>query len=660
MKVCTLHIRVAIAAFLLLLAQTGIGLGQGEVKVREFGALRLENVPEIPASVFEELARYHDTTHARLLDWSDEGDMLISARRDELSQLFTLSAPGAEPRQLTLADQRVQRGAFAKSDGEKGIIFSRDQDGDENFQFYFKPLDNGTARQLTDERGRNSNAVLSPDERRIAYTRAQDGVGEPWGIIITTIKDGSSRILFQDPGAWAVLDWSRDGRWLLVLRFTSIHDSTLFVVDIETGVKMPIDVQDMRGGYSRVRFSADNRGVYVISNALGEFMSLRYVGFDGEARDISTDIPWNVTDFDVSGDGRFMAFTVNKGGLFQLHILHAESGKTAFTPTLPRGQITDLNFDPNSRYLGFTMDAAKFGQGIYALDLGSGEVERWDSFGVEIPENTVDPDLIHYPTFDDVGGKPRQIPALIYRPTEPGPHPVVIRLHGGPESQWVAGYSETTQHWVGALGVAVIKPNIRGSTGYGRDFAALDNDLRREDAVKDIGALLDWIATQDDLDDSRIMVQGGSYGGYLALASLVHYGPRLRGAIDVVGISNFVTFLEQTSSFRRDLRRVEYGDESDPEMRAFLNAISPLTYAHTIDRPLLIAQGANDPRVPKNESDQMVDAIRANNGDVWYILAGDEGHGFARRSNVDILNAASALFIRRYLLGEDTLATIQR
>ncbi|MCB0586764.1 MAG: S9 family peptidase, partial [Phaeodactylibacter sp.] len=220
----------------------------------------------------------------------------------------------------------------------------------------------------------------------------------------------------------------------------------------------------------------------------------------------------------------------------------------------------------------------------------------------------------------------------------------------GPESQYRPGFSPIFQYYLKELGIAVIAPNVRGSAGYGKNFLKLDNGYKREDSVKDIGKLLDWIKEQPELDESRVAVMGGSYGGYMVLSSMAHYNGRLRCGVDIVGISNFVTFLENTKSYRRNLRRVEYGDERDPHMRRHLERISPTTNAHKITRPMLIVQGMNDPRVPVSEAEQMLRAIRNNGGEAWYLLAKDEGHGFRKKPNRDYYNKAVILFLQRYLL----------
>lgn len=306
--------------------------------------------------------------------------------------------------------------------------------------------------------------------------------------------------------------------------------------------------------------------------------------------------------------------------------------------------------------LGFSLMTPISPSEAYSIDLNlsrltAEHLKRWtvsETAGVAT-EKFVAPSLIAYPTFDQVNGKTRVIPAFVYKPKKPGPYPVVIAIHGGPESQAKPRFSTRIQTMVDKLGAAVIAPNVRGSSGYGKSYLALDNGYLREDSVKDIGALLNYIETQSDLDESKVAVMGGSYGGYMVLASAVKYSHRLKAAIDIVGISNFVTFLKNTKSYRRDLRRVEYGDERDPKMRDFLENISPNNHVDKISVPLLIVQGENDPRVPVSEATQMVKALRGKNQEVWYMNALNEGHGFRKKENRDVYQQVVLMFLRKQL-----------
>jgi len=370
---------------------------------------------------------------------------------------------------------------------------------------------------------------------------------------------------------------------------------------------------------------------------------------------LTGDIGWDIEDFDLSPDGRRIVFSVNEGGLSRLHLRSAANNAELGAPQLPPGRISGLAFSPDGRKFAFALDSATSPGDVWSYDLVIKRLTRWteSEVGGLDTDTFVSPELVTFPTFDELDGEPRRIPAFVYKPRGKGPHPVVISIHGGPESQFRPRFSSTYQFWANELGITVIAPNVRGSSGYGKSYVRLDNGRNREDSVKDIGALLDWVATQDDLDKNRVMVFGGSYGGYMVLASMTHFNDRLAGAVDIVGISSFVTFLENTKGYRRDLRRVEYGDERDPEMRKFLEKISPLNNVDKITRPMFIIQGLNDPRVPASEAEQMLAALRKKGGTAWYLLAKDEGHGFRKKSNRDYMSEAVALFFKEFLLKKE-------
>jgi dipeptidyl aminopeptidase/acylaminoacyl peptidase len=347
----------------------------------------------------------------------------------------------------------------------------------------------------------------------------------------------------------------------------------------------------------------------------------------------------------------------NEDGASRLYLLNTRNHRYSSVEKIPLGLISNLDFSPDGRRLAVTLSTSQTPSDVYVLELGrrpesAGRLVRWtfSEVGGLDPKHFAEPELLHYPTFDLREDKQRKVPAFIYRPRGAGPHPVIIHVHGGPEAQYRPGFSGHAQMWVAELGAAVIAPNIRGSTGYDLDYLALDNDFRREDAIRDIGALLDWIAGQPDLDQDRVAIYGASYGGYVVLASAVMYSDRLRAGVDVVGISNFVSFLENTEDYRRAFRRYEYGDERDPEMRAYLERISPLSNADRINIPLLVVQGRNDPRVPASESEQIVKALRDRGQPVWHIEALNEGHGYERKENRRVYEQAAVLFLRQYLL----------
>ena len=366
-------------------------------------------------------------------------------------------------------------------------------------------------------------------------------------------------------------------------------------------------------------------------------------------------ISFDIREVEISPSGSKLAFTSNEDGYARLYLMDTKTHELNRV-NLPDGQIFNLTFKPEGDELAITLNMPAQPSDVYTLNLKSKTFIRWtySELGGLDASAFAAPQLIRYPTFDSIADQPRMVPAYYYEPKKfKPPYPVLIDCHGGPAVQKRPYFSYLFQFYLNEMGIAVIAPNVRGSTGYGREFTLLDDDDKREDAVKDIGALLDWIRTQPQLNAERIAVKGNSYGGYMALASMVHYSDQLCCGIDEWGISHFVTFLENTGKYRQDVRRAEYGDERDAAMREVLNRISPLTNAHRITKPMFIVQGLHDPRVPVSEAEQIVAAIRENDVDVWYLLAEDEGHGFGKKSNRNVFQRALILFLEKFLIGKE-------
>jgi dipeptidyl aminopeptidase/acylaminoacyl peptidase len=356
-----------------------------------------------------------------------------------------------------------------------------------------------------------------------------------------------------------------------------------------------------------------------------------------------------VTHIEVESKSGTVAFVVNEDGASRLYLI-ADGKRRSLD--VPLGTIDQLDFSPDGEQLGFTLSRPDAPADAYSISLGEGKLTRWtfsETGGVD-PASFVEPTRVKFPTFDG-----REIPAYYFRPrgaSAEKPAAVLVVIHGGPESQYRPDFSPVVQYYVNELGLAVVQPNVRGSAGYGKTYLKLDNGPLREDSVKDIGALLDWVGQQKELDAKRLAVIGGSYGGYMVLASLVNYPERIKAGIDIVGIANFITFLERTSPYRQDLRRVEYGDERDPEMRAVFERINPTARAETIKSALLIVHGKNDPRVPFSEAEQIAAKVRSAGRPVWTVYAENEGHGFVKKDNRDYLAAVQALFLEREVLGK--------
>ena len=400
-------------------------------------------------------------------------------------------------------------------------------------------------------------------------------------------------------------------------------------------------------------YRPDGRRIYFVSNFEGEFSKLYYYDVkDGKIKNLTKKIEWDISGLTVANDGKNLAFTVNENGTERLYIMNTFTNWFSMVDQIPAGTIGAMEFNPAGDKIAFTLNTPQTGD-VYSYDLKTNQLMRWtySEVGGLNPDAFVMPELIHYPTFDNIDSlTQRTIPAYYFKPPGEGPFPVVIYLHGGPEGQFTPYFSSTFNFWLNELGIAILAPNVRGSSGYGKSFLKLDNGFLRENSVKDAGALLDWIEKQPELNSDRIGVMGGSYGGYMVLSMMTHYNDRIAAGVDNVGISNFVTFLKNTGDYRRDLRRAEYGDERGVKMHNFLIRISPLTNASKITKPLFVVQGLNDPRVPVTEAEQMVTVIRNNGGDVWYLLGKDEGHGFSKKTNYDYYRAATVLFWQEYLL----------
>ncbi|HUG02950.1 MAG TPA: alpha/beta fold hydrolase [Steroidobacteraceae bacterium] len=614
------------------------------------GNLAIEGIPEIPQELIQKMRRYQFARGSSFEGWTPDGRITISTRFGNTNQLHVVDRPMGARAQLTFFDEPVNGGSWSPTGARKGVVYVRDSGGNENFQLeYLDPAAADPVR-LTDGRGRVGTGVWSPDGTKYAFQwTARTGVATD-----VYIDDPLDRrlpeLVFEAPAVgWNAVDWSPDGKSLLLIHFVSINESYLWTYDLATREKREIEpakVKAARGG----KFSRDGKGVYIASDLGSEFRTLRYVDLaSGKVTPLTDHVKWGIDNIALSKDGRYLAYLVNEDGASRIGVMDLVAKKDLTPPQLPFGVIGSFGFDPESKRLAFGMQTPNAPSDVWVWTVADGGLARWtqSEIGPIDAKTLVAPTLAHYPTFDKVDGKAREIPAWVYRPAGSGPHPVLISIHGGPEAQSRPIFSTNVQQWVAELGYAVILPNVRGSAGYGKTYVALDNGYKREDSVRDIGALLDWIATQDDLDASRVVLIGGSYGGYMVLSSMTHYNDRLRGAIDIVGISNFVTFLESTAEYRRDLRRPEYGDERDPKMREFLQKISPLNNTGKINKPMLIVQGQNDPRVPVTESEQMVAKIRANGGEVWYLVGLNEGHGFAKRDNVDYYQWAVALFLEK-------------
>jgi dipeptidyl aminopeptidase/acylaminoacyl peptidase len=635
---------------LLLLAAPFLLDASAAVPRVERGNLIFDNIPEPTAGLTEKLDAYLSARQATPLGFSPKGQLLIATRFGDVDQLHLVERPGGERRQLTFLREPVAQAVFSPDPGRSAYVYLKDEGGNEKSQIYYQHLGEPGAKLLTDGKSLNGGPVWSNAGREVAYfSTARDGVS--YDIDIAEPEGGALPRLAVTggDGAWYPLDWSPDDRKLLVLKYLSISEAYLYVVDLATGQKREVDPSPAKIGIAGAKFSRDGQGVYLISDRDSEFAQLRYVNlFTGEKTVISGRLSWDIEELAISRDGHYLAYVSNEAGTDKLNVLDLRAHQDLIPPKLPAaGIINSLGFDAEGGRLSFGFAAPNRPRDAYVFDIAANRLDAWthsEAGAVDLAK-FVTPRLAQCPTFDRTDGRERQMPVYIYEPSTPGPHPVLIVLHDGPASQFQPGFDPWLQYVVNELGYAVVAPNVRGSSGYGKTYLALDNGMLREDAVKDVGALLVWLGLQPAFDAKHVVVSGESYGGYLTLATLVNFGERLRGGVDLAGIPDFVSYLTNAAPYAQGQRRAEYGDERDPDMRAFLRRISPLTNAERITRPLLIVQGRNDPRVPVNEAEQMVYRLRNKGGEVWYLQAGDEGHNLRKKPDRDAYYRTFAQFL---------------
>ncbi len=618
--------------------------------------LVVKGIPPIPQSLVAAVNRYTEFRAAKLEAWHpSKREMLISTRFCNVAQFHAVQFPGGDRRQLTFLPESPANATYAPTSGDY-FVFSNDIGGNEFDQNYRYDIATGQITLLTDGKSKNSRGIWSRRGDRMAYTSTRRTGKDNDIYLIDPLNPQSDKLLVPlDGGGWYPLDWSPDDRQLLLLQFVSANESYLWLMNAQTGENHRLTPPNSRlepVAYQSAAFSKDGKGLYLVSDRDSEFQHLAYYDFGNQRySDLTSRIPWNVESFDLSKDGKHLAFVTNEDGTSVLHLLDTQTRSEQPLPKLPIGLISGLSWHPNGKDLAFTAVSARSTSDVYSLDITTNRIDRWTASetGGLNTATFAEPALVRWPSFDH-----KAISGFLYRPNAqkfPGKRPVIINIHGGPEAQYRPVFLGRINYYLNDLGVALLFPNVRGSSGYGKTFLKLDNGFLREDAVKDIGALLDWIKTQPDLDSDRILVTGGSYGGYMSLAVATNYSDRIRAAIDIVGISNFVSFLERTEAYRRDLRRVEYGDERDPKMREFQLKIAPLNNAARIQKPLFVIHGKNDPRVPLNEAEQIVATLRQQGTPVWYLMAQDEGHGFAKKKNLDFQFYATVLYLKQYLLG---------
>ena len=609
-------------------------------------AMELSNVPMPPIGLTKQVGRYQNVRSASVVDWVGES-LLIMTRFGDTTQIHLVDSPLGMREQITFAKEPVGGALVPRLAKPMHFIYSKDVGGSESYQLFLMDLTSRSSELLTDGRSRYTGVSFSQSGNRIAYSSTEIN-GRDTDLFIQEL--GGNRVVVQqgEGVGWSVEDWSPDEQKILISRYISVVESELYEVNLSTLERTRLLEEHGAISIGSVAYSGSGEQVFFTSYLDGEFARIFELDLStGAVGPRSPKIDWNVSFFRLSRDRSLLAYVINEGGYSKTNIVDLDTKRELVLPELPRGHMSSVRFNDDDTRIAFSYQTPTSQTDVYVLDLLSQELTRWTRSELgELPaQKMVSPELKQFSSFDG-----RRIPVFVFEPTTDGPHPVLIYIHGGPESQYRPRFSSTFQFYVNELDLALWVPNVRGSSGYGKEYLGLDNGYLREDSVKDIGALLDFIATDESMDSSRVGVIGGSYGGYMVLASLVHFSDRLKAGIETVGISNFVTFLENTQDYRRDLRRAEYGDERDADMRTFLESIAPLNHVDRISTPLLIGQGLNDPRVPASESRQIVDALHSRDVPVWYVLANDEGHGFRKKPNRDYWWYVVTMFLQEHLL----------
>jgi dipeptidyl aminopeptidase/acylaminoacyl peptidase len=650
MRLSTLALILCVVSTRPSVAQTASNPDTKTHAAEKPAALVADGVPDIPREFVSRTRPYLEYRTATFLGWQPtDRSMLIATRFGNTSQVHRVARPDGARVQLSFEEDPLAGASPAPRKGDV-IVVQKDAGGDEFFQLY--RLESGRLELLTDGRSRNEFGAWSQDGTLVGYSSTRRN-GTDTDLYIVDPRDAKTdrRVAGCKGGGWNFTDFSADGAHAVVREYISITHSNLWLLDLASGALTAVGDHSKPVAYGGAQFAPDGT-LWVTTDQGSEFLRLGTMDVkSGKFMPRNPDPRWDVERFDLSDDGRFVAYVLNDAGRSTLRLLDVASGNVRTAP-LPAGTLSSLEVAPWGD-IGLTLASARSPADAFSVNPGTLAVTRWtvsETGGLDASLN-VEPELVETRSFD---GLP--ISGFLYRPEAkkfPGRRPVIVNIHGGPESQSRPGFLGRNNYLINELGIALFYPNVRGSAGYGKSFVSLDNGpFKREDSVRDIGTFLDVLAADPRLDPKHVGVTGGSYGGYMCYASAIFFSDRLQGATCVVAISSFVTFLENTQGYRRDLRRVEYGDERDARQRARLGAISPLNRASEIRVPIFVVTGANDPRVPASEADQIIAAIRSNGGTAWHLLARDEGHGFDRKANQDYQFWSSLLFWRETLLRE--------
>ena len=612
-----------------------------------------EGIPPLSASIIDEVKPYTEARGAGLVAWHPVSkQMIISTRFGNATQLHQVKMPGGDRKQITFFDEPLGNASYEPIKGSY-FLFSKDVGGNEFAQIFRYDLSTGKSTMITDGgKSQNGNITWNKKGTKILYSSTRRNGADRDIYMMDPLNPSSDKLVLElKGGGWRVSDWSDDEKQIILNNGVSVNEQSIWLYDFASGKNTRLLPEaDERVVYSGGTFTNDGKSMFMGTDKGSEYVRPGLYNFASKTITyLVNGINWELSDYEITEDQKQAAFVTNEAGISKLYLQDLATKKYTQVSSVPTGVIGAMQWHNDNKILGFSFVASTSSSDVYELNSASKQLTRWTESelggmnlsGIEAPA------LVKWKSFDGL-----EISGFLYKANKKfaGKRPVMINIHGGPESQSRPVFIGRNNYYLNELGVSMLFPNVRGSTGFGKTFTDKDNGMKREESVQDIGALIDWIATQPDLDASRIMITGGSYGGYMTLACAFHYNDKIKCALDVVGISHFATFLKNTESYRRDLRRVEYGDERDPAMAAYFEKIAPLNNADKITKPMFIVQGKNDPRVPYTEAEQMTAKIKKNGGTVWFLMANDEGHGFAKKNNADFQFYATVQFVKEYLL----------
>ncbi|MBP7181650.1 MAG: S9 family peptidase, partial [Flavobacterium sp.] len=579
-------------------------------------------------------------------------EIIINTRFGSTPQLHRVSKSMGARTQITFFDEPVSATSYEPLKGDY-LVYSKDIGGNEFGQLFKLDLKTLQSTLLTDGgKSQNGGITWRKDGKGFYYASTKRNGGDRDIYYMDPNNPKSEKLILQvKGGGWGIQDISPDNKKLVLGEYISINESYIWLLDIETGKLTEVTDRNSKGiSQSEATFSNLSNEIWLVTDKDNEFQRLAAMNLNTKKTTYYTsDIPWNVESFNLSEDKKSIVFITNEGGLNKMYLMNTGTKAYKEIKNLPIGLISGARFTKDNQTIFFNQSTAQSASDVYQLNIKTAKIERWteSELGEMQPSDMSVPKFIEWKSFDDLKISGFYYPAS---PKFKGKRPVIIMIHGGPEGQSMASFLDSNNFYTSEMGVSLVYPNVRGSSGFGKTYLEKDNGFLREDSVKDIGALLDWIAKQPELDKDKIMIMGRSYGGYMTLATAFHYADRIKCSVDIVGISNFNTFLKNTEEYRRDLRRAEYGDERDSKMAAFFDKTAPLNNTDKIKKPMFIIQGTNDPRVPVTEAMQMRDKLKAQGNTVWYLEAKDEGHAFKKKANIDYVRLAIIRFMQEYLV----------